>query len=115
MKTNTIKSNECNGFLSAQMKSANSITICADLPKNAKVEHIRLIGEVEANGTKLTNPILEDIDGVAVTYHKESTDGSIATAYFLEGIPEKVLFDVMNYVLNDFEITYTVPCPHCGG
>lgn len=115
MKTNTIKSNECNGFLSAQMKSANSISFCAMLPETAKVERIRLIGEVEVNGTKLTNPILEDIDGVAVTYHKESTDGSIATAYFLEGIPEKVLFNVQNYILTDFEITYTEVCPHCGG
>lgn len=110
----TIKSNECNGFISAQMKSANSITFVAELPKNAKVEYIRLIGEIEVNGTKLINPILEDIDGVVVGYHFESTDESIATAYFLEGIPAKVLSAIQNYILTDFEIAYVEVCPHCG-
>lgn len=111
----TIKSSECNGGIYAQIKSANSITLSADLPENAKVEKIRLIGEVKANGTKHVNPVLEDIDGVVVSYHKESTVGEIATAYFLEGLPEKVYLDVQNYILQEFEITYTEVCPCCGG
>lgn len=109
----TVKSNEINGGIYPQYKSADSITFCAELPKGAKVERIRLIGEVEVNGTPLENPILEDIDGVVVSYHK-AADG-IATAYFLEGIPEKLLLDVQNYILTDFEVTYQAPCPCCGG
>lgn len=118
MKTRIIKSAECNGFMSPQQKSANSITFCAEIPEKAKIEHIRLIGEVEVNGTKFVNPILEDIDGVVVSYHKElrpNACGDVATAYFLEGIPEKVLFDVQNYILAEFEIKYNEVCPHCGG
>lgn len=113
MKTKTIKSNEINGGIYPQYKSANSITFCAELPEGAEIKHIRLIGEVEVNGTPLENPILEDIDGVVVSCHKEA-DG-IATAYFLEGIPEKLLLDVQNYKLSEFEVTYSVPCPCCGG
>lgn len=111
----TINSNECKGFISPQQKSANSITFCAELPAHAKAEHIRLIGKIEVNGSKLVNPILEDIDGVVVTYHKESADGSIVTAYFLEGIPEKLLADVQDYIIDSFDIEYIEVCPHCGG
>lgn len=109
-----INTNECSGFISAQMKSANSITFCGELPKTMKAERIRLVGEIEVNGTKLNNPILEDIDGVVVTYHKESADGAIATAYFLEGLPEKLLAAVQNYVLTDFEVLCAEVCPCCG-
>lgn len=108
----TIKSNELNGFISAQYKSANSITLLAELPKNMKVEHIRLIGDVEVNGTKYENPYVENLDGVVVQYHKGTDE--IATAYFFEGIPEKLLADVQNYVLDEFEVTYTEVCAHCG-
>ena len=110
----TIKSNECNGFLSAKMMSENSITIVAEIPKYARDVEIRIIGEVEANGTKFVNPVLEDIDGVIVTYHKNRTDGAIATAYFVDGIPEKLRTDVLNSIIDSFEITYTEVCPHCG-
>lgn len=109
-----IKATECNGFISAQTKSANSLTFHGEIPKNAKDVKIRIIGEVEANGITLTNPVLEDIDGVIVTYHKDCLDGAIATAYFVEGVPEKLLADIQNYVIDDFEITFTEYCPHCG-
>lgn len=112
-----IKSNEINGFISAQMKSANSLTFCGELPKTAKAEHIRLIGEVEVNGTKLVNPFLENLDGVVVTLHKESEDGALATAYFLDdvdGIPAKLLAAVQNYDLTDFEVVCAEVCPCCG-
>lgn len=110
----TIKFNASTGGVYPQIKSANSITFCAELPENAKIESIRIIGEVEANGTKHVNPILEDIDGVVVVYHKDRSNGEIATAYFLEGLPEKVHLDVTNNILADFEITYTEVCPCCG-
>ncbi len=110
----TMKFNGSTGGIYSQIKSANSITFCAELPENAKIEHIRIIGEVETNGTKRVNPILEDIDGVVVVYHKERSDGAVATAYFLEGLPEKVHLDVQNYILADFEVTYTEVCPCCG-
>lgn len=108
----TIKSNEINGFILAQMRGANSISFAAELPKNAKVDYIRLIGNVEVNGTPLENPVLDDIDGVVVSYHKELSE--IATAYFVDGIPQKLLADVQNYVLADFEIECIEVCPCCG-
>ena len=113
--TKTIKSNEINGGIYPQYKSANSITFCGELPEGAEVKHIRLIGEVKVNGTKYTNPYLENLDGVVVSCHYNGEDASIATAYFLEGIPEKLLLDVQNYILTDFEVTYQAPCPCCGG
>lgn len=116
MKTRTITSNECKGFISPQQKSANSITFCAELPEGAKVEHICIMGKVKANGGTLFDPILEDIDGVVVTYHTSSChDGAIATAYFVDGIPEKLLADVQNYVIDSFVIDVIEVCPHCGG
>ena len=111
----TIKSNEINGGIYPQYKSDNSITFCAELPENAKIESIRIIGEVETNGTKRVNPFLEDIDGVVVVYHKDRSNGEIATAYFVDGLPEEILLDVMDYKLSEFEVTYQAPCPCCGG
>lgn len=111
----TIKSNEINGFISAQMKSANSITVCGDLSKNVKINSIRLIGEPKVNGLKLTNPVLENLDGAMVQYHKDSEDGAIATAYFAEGVPEELLYVIQNYILTDFEIDGIEVCPCCGG
>ena len=111
----TIKSKEINGCIFSQYKSANSITFCGELPENAKVDHIRLIGEVKVNGTKYTNPYLENLDGVVVGCHYNSEDASIATAYFVDGLPEEILLDVMDYKLSEFEVTYSAPCPCCGG
>jgi hypothetical protein len=110
----TSKFNVSTGGVYPQIKSANSITFCAELPENAKIESIRIIGEVETNGIKRVNPFLEDIDGVVVVYHKDRSNGEIATAYFLEGLPEKVYLDVQSYILADFEVTYTEVCPCCG-
>lgn len=109
----TIKSNEINGFISAQLMSANSITVVAELTEYVRDARVRLVGEIEVSGTKLVNPILEDIDGVIVVYHQERTDGALATAYFVEGIPGKLLADIQNYVITDFEIEGEV-CPCCG-
>lgn len=110
----TVKSTECNGLIYTQTKGWKSLTIAADLPEFSKIDFIRLIGEVEVNGTKLINPVLEDIDGAVVTYHVDRMDNEIATAYFIDGIPESVLSAVLNYIIQDFEITYTDVCPHCG-
>lgn len=107
-----IKSNEINGFISAQMKSAKSITIVGDIG-DTKVEHIRLIGEVEINGSKLVNPYVENLDGAIVSYHYKSEDGAIATIYFVDGVFGKVISDVQNYILGDFELEVDV-CPCCG-
>lgn len=111
----TIKSNEINGFLSAKMKSEKSISVCGELPKNVRINHIRLIGKTEVNGLKLTDPILENLDGAMVQYHKGSEDGAIATAYFEDGIPSKLLDNIQNYELTDFEIECFEVCPCCGG
>ena len=108
----TIKSNELNGIISSQYKGANSITFLAELPKNMKVEHIRLIGDVEVNGTKYENPYVENLDGVLVQHHKGTDE--IATAYFLDDIPDKFLADVQNYVVSDFELECIEICPCCG-
>lgn len=108
----TIKSNEINGFISAQMKSANSITFCGELPKNAEPKHIRIIGEVEVNGTKFLNSSVENFDGAVVQYHDNNSE--IATVYFLEGIPKELLANVQNYVLANFEVEYIEVCPCCG-
>lgn len=109
-----IKSNEINGFLSAKTKSEKSITVCGELPANVKVNSIRLIGEVKVNGLKLTNPALENFDGAMVQYHKNSEDGAIATAYFVDGVPEELLYVIQNYILTDFEIDCIEVCPCCG-
>jgi hypothetical protein len=109
-----IKSNEINGFLSAQQKSANSLTFCGELPKNVKINNIRLIGEVKVNGLKLTNPIVENLDGAMVQHHKDSEDGAIATVYFADGVPEELLYVIQNYILTDFEIDCIEVCPCCG-
>lgn len=111
----TIKSNEINGFLSAKMKSEKSITVCGELPENVRINHIRLIGEVEVNGSVFVNPVLEDIDGVVVQHHKDREVNGIATAYFIDGIPEKLVSAVQNYVLTEFELECVEVCPCCGG
>lgn len=111
----TIKSNEINGFISAQMKSAKSITVCGELPANVKVNSIRFIGEVEINSSKLENPVLEDFDGVVVQYHKDREASGIATAYFLEGVPTELLYVIQNYVLTEFELECIEVCSCCGG
>jgi hypothetical protein len=107
-----IKSNECDGFISAQMLSANSITFVATLPTNMKVEHIKLLGNVEVDGITLVDPYIENLPGVVVSYHKGLSE--IATAYFINGLPEKVRTDVMNYILDQFEIECVEVCPCCG-
>ncbi|MBQ3045125.1 MAG: hypothetical protein IJD49_04150 [Clostridia bacterium] len=111
----TMKSNEINGGIYAQLKGANSISFCAELPEGAEVKHIRLVGKVTVNGTKYTNPYLENLDGVVVGCHYNSEDASIATAYFVDGLPEEILLDVLDYKLSEFEVTYSAPCPCCGG
>jgi len=110
----TIKSNECNGFLSVQMKSSNSISLCAEISRNVKIENIRLIGKLEINGVKHTNPVLENLDGVVIQHHKNSEDGAIVTAYFLEGLPENLRTDILNTVISDFELDCIEVCPCCG-
>ena len=108
----TIKSNEVNGIISAQYKGVNSITFLAELPKNMKPEHIRLIGDVEVNGTKHEKPYVENLDGVVIQHHKGTDE--IATAYFLDGVPTQLLSDIQNYVLAEFEIDCIEVCPCCG-
>ena len=110
----TLKSNEINGFLSAKMKSEKSITVCGDLPENVKVNSIRLIGEPKINELKLTNPVLENLDGAMVQYHKNSEDGAIATAYFEDGVPTELLKLIQNYELTEFELDCIEVCPCCG-
>lgn len=109
-----IHSNSFNGFISAQSDSTNSITFYGEIPENSKVNNICLIGEVEVNGTKLINPMLDEIPGVEVGYHLKSTEGAIATAYFVNGIPEQLRTDVLNYIISDFKVTCIEICPHCG-
>ena len=109
-----IKSNKINGFIATQIESTNSITFYGNLPEGVKVKNIRLIGEIEVNGKKMVNPILNDVDGIAVGYHLNSTDDSIATAYFIDEISEQIIADVQNYILNDFEIECIEICLHCG-
>ena len=106
----TIKSNEINGFISARMKSAKSITFCGDV---ADAKRIRIIGEVEVSGAKVTNPYIENLDGAVVQYHHNSEDGAIATVYFVDGIYGGLIADIQNYVISDFEVDVEV-CPCCG-
>lgn len=106
----TIKSNEIDGFISAQMKSAKSITFCGDV---AEAKRIRIIGEVEVNGTNIVNPYVENLDGAIVQYHHNSEDGAIATVYFVDGLYGKLFADIQNYIISDFEVECDV-CPCCG-
>lgn len=108
----TIKSNEINGFISAQMKSAKSITFCGNLPENAKATSVRLLGKVEVNGTIFEDTYIENLDGAVVQYH--NNDEEIATVYFLDGIPEKLLAGVQSYNICDFEVECRMICPCCG-
>jgi hypothetical protein len=112
MNNKTIKSIECDGFISAQMANANSITFCATLPSNVKVEHIRLLGNIEINGITYADPYLENIAGVLVSYHKGMTE--IATAYFVDGLPENVRTAVLSGTVDQFEVECVEVCPCCG-
>lgn len=106
----TIKSSEINGFISAQMKSAKSITFCGDVEN---VKHIRILGKVEVSGLKVTNPYVENLDGAVVQYHHNSEDGAIATVYFVDGIYGGLIADIQNNIISDFEVDVEV-CPCCG-
>lgn len=109
----TIKSNEINGFISAQQKSANSLTFCGQLPENVKATGIKIVGKIEINGNVYEDTYIENLEGAVVQYHK--CDEEIATVYFLEGLPENLRTDILNTVISDFELECIEVCPCCGG
>ena len=92
----------------------NSISLLADksqLPKNAVIDRVRLMGSFKVNKKEVKDVILEDIPDthVDVRYHQEYTDGNdrvIATMHFPEGVPEDLLDKVLNYFITDFEVYY---------
>lgn len=116
MDIKMIKSANCAGGIYIDMCGINSISFCADLPKSAAVDHIRIYGEFEAGGVKHSDALIEDIWAAKrITYHKEMACKAFnpermqrvaATVEFPEGVPVELLEKVQNYIITDFAVYY---------
>lgn len=116
MKLKFLKGANHGGSILVDAVGTNSISFCADMPKCAAVDRIRISGEFAVNGVTHKNVYLEDIWATKViTYHKEMAEKAfnpermqrvIATVHFPEGVPADLLTKVQNYIITDFDVLY---------
>ena len=83
----------------------------SQLPKNAVIDRVRLLGSFNVNGKEIKDVLLDDIleVNVDVKYHQEYTDENdrvLATMYFPEGVPQDLLDKVLSYIITDFKVYY---------
>lgn len=96
-----------NGCILAGYPGQNDITFCADLPvKNGCI--VNVVTAVKHDGR-----YLQDMEGAAVTYHRERMEGAlrnVATLTFSKGIPADYLEKLNSFQAEDFTVEYHEEC-----